>query len=113
MEKNAISAVLDEITSNYLDINQKSSNNELIKDRKIQDGVDTRSYKVSFDKILKTLPKFECKWSVEKGIIDLIDKLKNNNLNEEIFSKREFYRLQQIEFLHKNNKINDALYWNK
>ena len=96
---------------NYLDINQKSSNNELIKDRKIQDGVDTRSYKVSFDKILKTLPKFECKWSVEKGIIDLLDKLKNNNLNEEIFSKREFYRLQQIEHLHKTKQIDDDLFW--
>ena len=98
---------------NYLDSNQKNLDTELIKDRKIQDGVDTRSYKVSFDKILKTLPKFKCQWSVENGIIDLLNKLRNINLNEEIFNRREFYRLQQIEHLHKTYQIDDDLFWSK
>ena len=98
---------------NYLDSNQQNLENELIKDRKIQDGVDTRSYKVSFDKILKTLPKFECQWTVEKGIIDLLENLRNINLDKEMFNRREFYRLQQIEFLHHTQQINDDLYWVK
>ena len=96
----------------YLRVDKNSEENELIKDRKIQDGVDTRTYKVSFDKISKTLPGFKCNWSVEKGIVDLLDKLKSINLDNDMFNRREFYRLQQIEYLHQINKINDDLYWN-
>jgi nucleoside-diphosphate-sugar epimerase len=85
--------------------------NDLVKDRKIQDGVDTRSYKVSFDRIHQILPNFKCNWTVEKGIKDLLNNLKNLGLSNEIFNRREFYRLQQIEFLHSENKINDDLFW--
>jgi len=98
---------------NHLDSNQGSLENELIKDRKIQDGVDTRSYKVSFDKILKTLPGFKCNWSVEKGIIDLLGNLRNVNLDKDVFNRREFYRLQQIEYLHKTKQIDNDLLWSK
>jgi nucleoside-diphosphate-sugar epimerase len=98
---------------NHLDSNQGNLENELIKDRKIQDGVDTRSYKVSFDKILKTLPGFKCNWSVEKGIIDLLGNLRNVNLDKDVFNRREFYRLQQIEYLHKTKQIDNDLLWSK
>lgn len=85
----------------------------LIKDRKIQDGVDTRTYKVSFDKIHKLLPGFKCKWTVEKGVKQLLTELKEIDLNKESFNRKEFYRLQQIEFLHKQNMIDDDLFWVK
>tara|TARA_B110000503_G_scaffold135713_1_gene216789 strand:+ start:174 stop:1250 length:1077 start_codon:yes stop_codon:yes gene_type:complete len=96
---------------NYLDGSIDDNGNDLVKDRKIQDGVDTRSYKVSFDRINKVLPNFKCKWTVEKGIKDLLNKLNNIELSNETFNRREFYRLQQIEFLHKENRINDDLFW--
>lgn len=95
----------------YISSNKDSKENELIKDRKIQDGVDTRTYKVSFDRIYKTLPGFKCQWTVEKGIIDLLDKLRAIELDSNMLNSREFYRLQQIEFLHKTGKIDDDLYW--
>lgn len=95
----------------YLGVNKNSEEDEFIKDRKIQDGVDTRSYKVSFDKIQETLPDFKCKWTVESGIENLLDELKAIDLNENTFNKREFYRLQQIEFLHKSHQIDDNLIW--
>ena len=98
---------------NHIDSNQGGLENELIKDRKIQDGVDTRSYKVSFDKILKTLPGFKCNWSVEKGIIDLLGNLRNVNLDKDVFDRREFYRLQQIEYLYKTKQIDNDLLWSK
>jgi nucleoside-diphosphate-sugar epimerase len=97
---------------NYLD-QTKDDVNDLVKDRKIQDGVDTRTYKVLFDKIEDTLPGFKCKWNVEKGILNLLDELKKIGLNKDSFSTREFYRLQQIEFLHKTKKIDDDLFWIK
>ena len=96
---------------NYLKGNIDDNCNNLVKDRKIQDGVDTRSYKVKFDKIHKMLPNFKCKWTVEKGIIDLLKKLKDLELSKETFNRREYYRLQQIEFLHKENYIDDDLFW--
>lgn len=96
---------------NYLGKNINDIDGDLVRDRKIQDGVDTRSYRVSFDKIYKTLPNFKCKWRVEKGIVDLLNKLKEIKLNSQIFNQREFYRLQQIEFLHKENYISDELFW--
>ena len=83
----------------------------LIKDRKIQDGVDTRTYKVSFDKINKLLPGFKCKWTVKKGVEELLTELKQISLNKEKFNCKQFYRLQQIEFLHKENMIDDDLFW--
>jgi nucleoside-diphosphate-sugar epimerase len=97
---------------NYLD-QSKGNENELLKDRKIQDGVDTRSYKVLFDKIENTLPGFKCKWNVEKGILNLIDELKKCDLTKDTFNTREFYRLQHIEFLHQTKSIDDDLFWIK
>ena len=97
----------------YLKSDMNDEENELIKDRKIQDGVDTRTYQVSFNKIYKILPDFECKWTVEGGIESLLNELQHIGLNKKTFSHREFYRLQQIEFLHKENKIDDDLFWVK
>jgi nucleoside-diphosphate-sugar epimerase len=97
----------------YLRSDMNNDGNELIKDRKIQDGVDTRTYQVSFDKIHKILPGFECKWTVKEGIKSLLNDLKDIGLNKESFSRREFYRLQQIEFLHNEKKIDDDLFWVK
>ena len=68
---------------------------------------------VSFDKILKTLPGFKCNWSVEKGIIDLLGNLRNVNLDKDVFNRREFYRLQQIEYLYKTKQIDNDLLWSK
>lgn len=93
-------------------LEQSSKDKEsLIKDRKIHDGIDKRTYRVSFDKIKNVLPGFEAKWSVEKGIKKLIDDLNMLQLNKEKFKQRDFYRLQQIEFLHKNRLIDDDLYF--
>jgi len=97
----------------YLGSDANDEENELIKDRKIQDGVDSRTYKVSFDKILKILPGFECNWTVEEGIKSFLKDLQDIRLNKNMFNQKEFYRLQQIEFLHKENIIDDDLFWIK
>ena len=74
---------------------------ELVKDRKIQDGVDKRTYQVNFDKIHKLLPDFKAKWSVERGIERLILDLRHWELDELKFKQRDFYRLQQLEYITK------------
>ena len=90
-------------------IDKKS--NELIIDKKINDGVDTRTYKVSFEKINKILPNLKFNWNLTSGIEDLIANLKELSLSKEIFSDRKFYRLQQIDYLYKNKFIDKNLYW--
>jgi nucleoside-diphosphate-sugar epimerase len=84
---------------------------DLVKDRKIQDGVDNRTYQVSFEYIHKTLPGFKADWSVERGVKQLIKDLNRWKLNETKFKQREFYRLQQIEYLHETDQVNDDLLW--
>ena len=73
--------------------------------------MDTRTYKVSFDKIQKSLPNFKCQWNVEKGIIDLLQKLRTLKLESATFNQREFYRLQHIEHLYNSNQIDGNLFW--
>ena len=88
-------------------INQKTNNkiDDLVIDRKTQDGVDKRTYRVNFDRIERLLPNFEAKWDVKSGVRQLIKDLKSLFLDEVKFKQRDFYRLQQIEYLIKTKQI--------
>jgi len=92
--------------------NADDEQTDLIKDRKINDGVDKRNYRVAFDKIHATLPGFEAKWTVEVGIHQLLKDLGDAKLTKSLFTQRDFYRLQQIEHLFKSGKLNEHLQWN-
>lgn len=83
----------------------------LVKDRKIQNGVDTRNYQVSFDKVVNTLPGFEAQWTVEAGVRQLLEDLRKYKVDLSRFKQREFYRLQQIEYLYDCGSINKTLQW--
>ena len=67
---------------------------------------DQRSYYLDFSKIEKKFPKFQIEYNLKKGVQDLIRNFRSYNLsgNEE--------RLKKLEFLIKNNKLNNKLYWN-
>jgi nucleoside-diphosphate-sugar epimerase len=86
---------------------------DLVKDRKIQDGVDKRSYQVSFDRIHEILPEYQTRWDMESGVEQLLIKLERWELNKNKFKQREFYRLQQIEYLHQIGQIDDNLLFYK
>ena len=86
----------------------KDSEN-LVMDRKIQDGVDKRTYQVSFNQIHDLLPQFNASWDLEAGIDNLIDQLKYWELNETKFKQRDFYRLQQVEHLNRTNQMDQEL----
>lgn len=84
---------------------------ELIKDRKLQDGVDTRTYRVSFAKIRETFAGFRCERTVAQGIAEMVAAFRSIGLHESAFSDRRFYRLQQMEDLHATGRIDDDLFW--
>ena len=78
---------------------------------KWKNGVDRRTYKVIFSKIQKYFPGYECNWSVENGIKDMIKKLKEITFSEKEFNNKKFYRLQKLEDLRMKKMINDELIW--
>ena len=94
----------------FLNQQSKSEANDLVRDRKIQDGVDKRTYKVNFDRIHQQLPNFSAKWDVESGVKQLLKDLKRLNLDEIKFRQRDFYRLQQLEHLNRTGQIKEPVY---
>jgi nucleoside-diphosphate-sugar epimerase len=94
----------------FLQQNPELDSNNLIR-AKAHSGVDTRTYKVSFAKIRQTFKDFRIAWSVEKGIEDLLQKLKAMNLDEATFKDRRFYRVPMIEHLLKSGYLSEDLRW--
>ncbi len=98
----------------FLAQNPELDKEGLIADRKVKGGGgDTRTYKVSFDKITKTLPGFTCEWTVERGVKDMAALFEKMDFNLETFKRRGFYRLQELEYLYENGYLADNLRWLK
>lgn len=73
---------------------------------------DTRSYKVSFEKLKKTFPKLKIKRTVEEGAKDLRTVYKTVKMSKEIFEFRGFTRLKEIDHLKQTGQINKYFFWN-
>ena len=97
----------------FLTENPELDKEGLIRDRKIKNGNDTRTYKVSFEKIRKILPNFQCKWSVEQGVKEMVTLFDKISFTNDIFKSRGFYRLQELEYLYENGYLSDNLRWLK
>jgi len=74
-------------------------------------GPDTRSYRVSFDKINERLPGFSCSWDAERGVRELKEIFERVDLSAEDFAWRGYTRLKQIEYLLSSKQINDDFFW--
>jgi nucleoside-diphosphate-sugar epimerase len=72
---------------------------------------DNRSYRVSFDKIRKHLPKFKCRWDALRGAEQLFNLFKRVDMTEETFQYRAFTRLKQLEYLIRTRQIDDNFFW--
>jgi nucleoside-diphosphate-sugar epimerase len=74
---------------------------------------DNRSYRVSFEKIRKHLPHFECRWDARRGAEQLLELFRWIDLTEEIFQYRSFTRLKQLQYLIRTHQIDDSFFWNE
>lgn len=95
----------------FLAENPELDKEGLIRDRKIKEGGDTRTYKVSFGKIRKVIPNFKCEWSVESGVKEMVARFEECHLDMAFFKRKGFYRLQELERLYETGLISDDLYW--
>jgi len=89
----------------------KDLNSNLIADRKIKNGKDTRTYKVSFNKMKKNFINFRCKYTVRQGIEKMVKELTKFKFNKKIFYNKKFYRLQYFEYLYKRKLVDNSLKW--
>jgi len=97
----------------YLKENPELDKEGLVGDRKVKAGVDTRTYRVSFEKIRRTFPGFKCDWPVDRGIKDLVEKLRGLQLGPDQFRNKNFYRLQKIGWLYEDGYLSDDLRWTR
>lgn len=72
---------------------------------------DGRSYRVSFDKIAGALPGFMCRWTAERGAVQLRDLFQEISLTPERFAFRAFTRLAQLKHLIETNQLDAEFYW--
>ena len=78
-----------------------------------ENGADNRSYRVSFEKINKTLPGFKCEWNAARGAQQLFDLFTSIDMSQETFLFRGFTRLKQLEYLIRTSQINQDFFWSK
>jgi hypothetical protein len=74
-------------------------------------GADNRSYRVSFEKIRKHLPGFQCAWDARRGAQQLYDLFKRIDMTPDVFQHRAFTRLKQLEYLIRTQQIDDHFFW--
>lgn len=75
-------------------------------------GSDSRTYRVSFKKILTALKDYYTpEWDLDRGGKELVRFFKDVGLGEEQFRGRTCNRLQQIQYLREQKKLNQNLRW--
>ena len=94
----------------FLNSSDQSSSSALVRDRKVS-GRDTRSYSVDFSRIRQIFPQYKTGFSIETGIHDLIQFFESNNFSSTDFCNTGFYRLQHLESLLTNKKLDSNLFW--
>jgi len=62
-------------------------------------GPDTRSYRVSFDKIARTLPEFQPQWDARRGAEQLYEAYRLSGLTLEEFEGPRYQRISHIKKL--------------
>lgn len=75
-------------------------------------GLDTRTYRVNFDKIQRLLGSyFRPRWDLDKGIDELLRQYKMADFTENDFKSDKFTRLARIKNLLKEGHIDANLFW--
>ncbi|MDA0256701.1 MAG: SDR family oxidoreductase [Chloroflexi bacterium] len=72
---------------------------------------DSRTYRVGFEKIRSTLPDFEMRWTVRRGIEELCDAYRRVGLTAEDFAGSRYVRLRHITGLTETGRLDESLRW--
>jgi nucleoside-diphosphate-sugar epimerase len=72
---------------------------------------DTRTYRVSFEKVGRKLPGFEPRWTVQRGIEELLAAYDEHGLTIEDFLSSRFQRIMRIRELLDAGRLDEDLRW--
>lgn len=70
---------------------------------------DSRSYRVSFQKIHHVIPGFELEWTARRGIEELVTAFQQRKFTYDEFISRQYTRLKQIEYLMQTKVVDQNL----
>ena len=72
-------------------------------------SADSRDYRVDFGKVTRMLPGFQPRWTVPDGIEELAADMERYGLRAEDFEGPRFVRLQRINQLRDEGRLDDSL----
>jgi len=77
-------------------------------------GSDSRTYRVSFNKILTVLKDYyKPKWDLDSGGKELVELFKKVNFNENDFRSSKTVRLETIKYWLNRKQLDNNLFWSK
>jgi nucleoside-diphosphate-sugar epimerase len=74
-------------------------------------SADARNYRVSCDRIAAEVPGFRPRWTVRKGIEELVEAYRRHGLTIERFGGEHHQRLRRIQALRDAGRLDTALRW--
>lgn len=74
-------------------------------------GPDTRSYRVSFDKIHRVFPEFQTKWTARMGVEQCYRSYVRHGLNRDDYEGIRYKRISHIMNLIEQGKLDTNLVW--
>lgn len=72
---------------------------------------DTRSYRVSFDRIHRELPGFTCRRTAREGARQLHQLFERIQMTPETYHFRAYTRLRQLQYLQSTQQIDAQFFW--
>ncbi|MEM8734465.1 MAG: SDR family oxidoreductase, partial [Planctomycetota bacterium] len=72
-------------------------------------GPDKRCYRVQCEKLAQLIPEFQCKWTVEKGVAELLRAYKEFDLTRDAVTGKRYFRLAGLERRKQEGVIDDQL----
>ncbi|HEY7574384.1 MAG TPA: SDR family oxidoreductase [Thermoanaerobaculia bacterium] len=76
-------------------------------------GPDTRSYRVDFGKIARTLPAFRPRWTAREGARELYGAFRASSLRLDEFEGPRYRRIDQIRQLLGSGRLDETLRWSQ
>jgi nucleoside-diphosphate-sugar epimerase len=72
-------------------------------------GPDLRCYRVDCSKVRRAVPEFEPRWSVRRGIEELVEAYRKHGLTAEEFLSSRYLRIKRVMELKDQGRLDDAL----
>ena len=74
-------------------------------------STDARNYRVSCDLVAAEVPGFQPRWTVRKGIEELVEAYQRHGLTIEVFRGERHQRLRRIQALQGAGRLDSQLRW--